>query len=109
MLFCFVIKTKFKSWIWKMDIILESIVEKVHKLIMCAAINYQVDNLHHYQVDVFKTVNDMYLQESNHRFNEVNTNLLLCIAYLCQGESFKAFDLHKIMEKTTLYSEEFLA
>ncbi|KAI3513615.1 hypothetical protein L1887_20951 [Cichorium endivia] len=67
----------------------------------------QVNNLHHYQVDVFKAVIDMQLQELNHRFNEVNTNLLLCIACLCPSESFKAFDLDKIMEMATLYQEEF--
>lgn len=67
----------------------------------------QVNNLHHYQVYVFKAVIDMQLQELNHQFNEVNTNLLLCIACLCPSESFKAFDLDKIMEMTTLYQEEF--
>ncbi|KAI3709522.1 hypothetical protein L2E82_39284 [Cichorium intybus] len=49
----------------------------------------------------------MQLQELNHRFNEVNTNLLLCIACLCPNESFKAFDLDKIMEMATLYQDEF--
>ncbi|XP_023735456.1 uncharacterized protein LOC111883364 [Lactuca sativa] len=67
----------------------------------------QVNNLHHYQVDVFKEVIDMQLQELNHHFNEVNTNLLLSIACLCPTESFKAFDLDKIMKMATLYPEEF--
>ncbi|XP_052627576.1 uncharacterized protein LOC111886690 [Lactuca sativa] len=66
-----------------------------------------VNNLHHYQVDLFKEVIDMQLQELNNRFNEVNTNLLLCIACLCPSESFKAFDLEKIMKMATLYPEEF--
>nr|KAJ0226555.1 hypothetical protein LSAT_V11C100005700 [Lactuca sativa] len=52
----------------------------------------QVNNLDHYQVDVFKEVIDMQLQELNHRFNE---------------ESFKAFDLDKIMKMATLYPQEF--
>nr|KAJ0197641.1 hypothetical protein LSAT_V11C700376230 [Lactuca sativa] len=62
-----------KSWIWKMHIIMDIVVEEVHRF----------NNLHHYQVDVFKEVIDMQLQELNHRFNEVDTNLLLCIACLC--------------------------
>ncbi|XP_023739167.1 uncharacterized protein LOC111887233 [Lactuca sativa] len=66
-----------------------------------------VNNLHHYHVDVFKAVCDMQLQELNHRFNEANTELLLCIACLCPRESFKAFDLDKLMEMATLYREEF--
>ena len=49
----------------------------------------------------------MQLQELNHRFNETNTKLLLCIACLCPSESFKAFDLDKLMEMATLYRAEF--
>ena len=49
----------------------------------------------------------MQLQELNNRFNEVNTNLLLCIACLWPSESFKAFDSKKIMKMATLYPEEF--
>ncbi|XP_023731068.1 uncharacterized protein LOC111878805 [Lactuca sativa] len=67
----------------------------------------QVNNLHHYYVDVFKAVIDMQLQELNHRFNEANTKLLLCIACLCPRMSFKAFDLDKLMEMATIYKEEF--
>nr|KAJ0206281.1 hypothetical protein LSAT_V11C500267400 [Lactuca sativa] len=46
-------------------------------------------------------------QVGNHRFNEANTKLLLCMACLCPRESFKAFDLDKLMEMATLYKEEF--
>ncbi|KAJ9560496.1 hypothetical protein OSB04_005656 [Centaurea solstitialis] len=67
----------------------------------------QVSNLHHYQVDVFYAVIDMQLPELNHRFNEVNTTLLLCIACLCPSESFKAFDLDKLLKMATFYPEEF--
>ncbi|KAI3708356.1 hypothetical protein L2E82_37524 [Cichorium intybus] len=67
----------------------------------------QVNNFHHYHVDVFKAVIDMQLQELNHRFNEASTKLLLSIACLCPRESFKAFNLNKLMEMATLYREEF--
>nr|KAJ0218088.1 hypothetical protein LSAT_V11C300130080 [Lactuca sativa] len=67
----------------------------------------QVNNLHHYHVDAFKAVIDMQLQELNHRFNEANTKLLLCIACWCLCKSIKAFDLEKLMEMATLYREEF--
>nr|KAJ0219001.1 hypothetical protein LSAT_V11C300155530 [Lactuca sativa] len=66
-----------------------------------------VNILHHYQVDVFNEVIDMQLQELNQRFNEANTNLLLCIACLCPSGSFKAFDLEKIMKMASLSPEEF--
>ncbi|XP_052625946.1 uncharacterized protein LOC111920224 [Lactuca sativa] len=59
------------------------------------------------RVDVFNEVIDMQLQELNQRFNEANTNLLLCIACLCPSGSFKAFDLEKIMKMASLSPEEF--
>ncbi|XP_023766995.2 uncharacterized protein LOC111915579 [Lactuca sativa] len=84
--------------IWKMNIMMDSVVEEVHRL---------VNNLHHYHIDVFKALIDMQLQELNHRFNEANTKLLLCITCLCHRESFKAFELDKLMEMDTLYREDF--
>lgn len=39
-------------------------------------------NLHNFQVEMFSTVIDMDLQELNSRFNEGNTELLLCVAAL---------------------------
>ncbi|KAL4571449.1 hypothetical protein LXL04_018209 [Taraxacum kok-saghyz] len=67
----------------------------------------QVNSLHHYHVDVFKAVIDMQFQELNHSFGEANTKLLLSITCLCPRESFKAFNLDKLMELATLYQEEF--
>lgn len=52
-------------------------------------------NLHHYRVEFFFVVIDIQLQELNERFNEVNTELLLCLASLCPGDSFVAFDKKK--------------
>nr|KAJ0188089.1 hypothetical protein LSAT_V11C900493490 [Lactuca sativa] len=49
-LLCFVLQTKLKSWIWKMNILMDIVVYEVHRL----------------------ELTDMPLQELNHRFNEVN-------------------------------------
>lgn len=69
-------------------------IKEVTKEVMYLRFFYfQVNNLHHYHVDVFKDVIDMQLQERNHRFDAANTKLLLCIACLCPHESFEAFDL----------------
>nr|KAJ0222714.1 hypothetical protein LSAT_V11C200068750 [Lactuca sativa] len=73
-----------KSWIWKMHIIMDIVVEDVHSL---------VNNLHHPQVDVFKKVIGMQLRELNHRFNEVKTNLLLCIACLCPKYDLRVLEV----------------
>ena len=47
-------------------------------------------NLHYYCVEVFYAVIDMQLQELNNRFNEVNIELLLCMACLSLIDSFSA-------------------
>ncbi|KAL5544854.1 hypothetical protein UlMin_008638 [Ulmus minor] len=52
----------------------------------------EVTNLHHFRVDIFYSVINTQLQELNYRFNEVNTDLLFCVACLCPNDSFAAFD-----------------
>nr|KAJ0224589.1 hypothetical protein LSAT_V11C100001900 [Lactuca sativa] len=59
---------KLKSWIWKINILMDTVVVKIHML---------VNNLHHYQVDVFKEVIDMQLQELNNRFNEYHLEVFV--------------------------------
>lgn len=51
-----------------------------------------ITNLHHYRIKLFYTVIDMQCQELNNRFNEVNTELLLCMACLNPRDSFFSFD-----------------
>ncbi|KAH9698544.1 TTF-type domain-containing protein [Citrus sinensis] len=43
----------------------------------------------------------------NIRFNEVNTELLLCLAYLCPKDSFAAFNKEKLLRLTQLYPKDF--
>ncbi|ESQ30583.1 hypothetical protein EUTSA_v10011986mg [Eutrema salsugineum] len=47
-----------------------------------------ITNLHHYKVDFFYTVLNMQLQEFNDRFDEVNSELLVCMASLNLIDSF---------------------
>ncbi|KAJ8760920.1 hypothetical protein K2173_021958 [Erythroxylum novogranatense] len=64
-------------------------------------------NLHHYRIELFYSVIDMQLQELNNRFDEVNTSLLLCMAYLDPKDSFYAFDMDKLIELAKFYPSEF--
>ena len=64
-------------------------------------------NLHHYQVELFYTVIDMQLLELNNRFNEVNTELLLCVACLNPCNSFFAFDKQKLIRLAQFYPRDF--
>lgn len=66
-----------------------------------------VTNLHHYRVNYFMAVIDKVLQELNHRFNEVNTELLICMACLSPNDSFQAFDKQKLVMFANFYPQDF--
>ena len=66
-----------------------------------------ITNLHHYKVQCFYTVLDMQIQEFNDRFDEVNTELLGCIASLSPNDSFREFDHLKVMRLSEFYPEDF--
>ncbi|XP_062100202.1 uncharacterized protein LOC133806083 [Humulus lupulus] len=57
----------------------------------------KLTNFHYFRVDFFNTVIDLQLQELNSRFNEANTELLLCLACLSPANSFSAFDKGKLI------------
>ena len=67
----------------------------------------EVTNLHHFRVDIFYSVIDMQLQELNYRFNEVNTDLLLCVACLFPNDSFAAFDKKRLIHFAEYYPKDF--
>ncbi|XP_041999736.1 uncharacterized protein LOC121749213 [Salvia splendens] len=67
----------------------------------------KIKNLHHYRVELFCSVIDMQAQELNHRFNEVNTDLLLCMTCFDPRDSFSAFDSEKLLRLAKYYLSEF--
>ncbi|GAB2268837.1 hypothetical protein Dimus_038737 [Dionaea muscipula] len=67
----------------------------------------KVTNLHHFQVDVFLSVVDIQLQELDNRFDEVNKELLICMACLCPLDRFSSFDTAKLLRLATFYLAEF--
>ncbi|KAL5543108.1 hypothetical protein UlMin_010818 [Ulmus minor] len=67
----------------------------------------KLTNMHYYHVDFFNVVIDLQLQELNSRFNEANTELLLCLACLSPNNSFSAFDKRKLIRLAQLYSYDF--
>ncbi|XP_074378071.1 uncharacterized protein LOC141719594 [Apium graveolens] len=66
-------------------------------------------NLHHFQNDLFYTIIDDQMGELNSRFNEVNTELLLCMACLDPSDSFSAFDKKKLIRFADFYPSDFSA
>ena len=70
---------------------------------------HTVSNIHRYRVELYYTVIYMQLQELNNRFNEVNTELLLCVACLNPVNSFDAFNKERLMRLAQFYPKEFSA
>ncbi|KAL9856982.1 putative transcription factor and/or regulators TTF-type(Zn) family [Arabidopsis thaliana] len=66
-----------------------------------------ITNLHHYKVDCFYTVLDMQLQEFNDRFDEVNSELLICMSSLSPIDSFRQFDKSMLVRLTEFYPDDF--
>ncbi|EOA32334.1 hypothetical protein CARUB_v10015600mg, partial [Capsella rubella] len=64
-------------------------------------------SLHHYQVECFYTVLDMQIQEFNDRFDEVNAELLGCVASLSPVDSFHDFNQLKVLRLSEFYPEDF--
>ncbi|XP_019097489.1 PREDICTED: uncharacterized protein LOC109125209 [Camelina sativa] len=66
-----------------------------------------VSNMHHYKVNCLFAVLDLQLQEFNDRFNEVNTELLICASSLSPIDSFTEFDHSKFMRLSKFYPDDF--
>ncbi|XP_062001783.1 uncharacterized protein LOC133718923 [Rosa rugosa] len=67
----------------------------------------KITNLHHYRVEVFYTVIDRQLSDLNDRFNEVNSELLFCVASLSLDNLFSAFDKQKLLRLAKFYPRDF--
>ena len=50
---------------------------------------------------------DLLINELNDRFNERNTELLLCVACLDQSDGFASFIKEKLVQLTQLYPSNF--
>ncbi|XP_019189422.1 PREDICTED: zinc finger MYM-type protein 1-like [Ipomoea nil] len=64
-------------------------------------------HLHRYRVERFCVVLDLQFQELNNRFNEKNTELLLCVACFDPRDSFAMFDKDKLIRLAQFYPNDF--
>ena len=67
----------------------------------------KIKNLHRYRVDMFLSAIDRQLQELDERFDEVNTELLICMAAFNPLNSFAAFDKEKLVKLAGFYPNDF--
>ncbi|XP_034212953.1 uncharacterized protein LOC117625521 [Prunus dulcis] len=64
-------------------------------------------NHNHYLVELCIYVIDEQIIELDNRFNEVNTELLICLACLSPKDSFIAFDKPKLLRLAQFYPQDF--
>ncbi|CAH9105790.1 unnamed protein product [Cuscuta epithymum] len=62
---------------------------------------------HHYEFECFNTVMDLQIKEFEDRFDEVNSELLTCMASLSPIDSFRELDPLKLMRFAEFYPEDF--
>jgi hypothetical protein len=68
---------------------------------------YGITNKHHYEVDCFNEVIDWLLQELGKRFNEKNSQLLVCSAAFSPRDSFRDFNVESLVSLAKLYPDDF--
>ena len=67
----------------------------------------KVKDPHRFHVDMFLSVIDRQLQELNDRFDEVNTDLLLCMSSFNPVDSFAAYDKNNLLRLAQFYPKDF--
>ncbi|KAJ0451878.1 hypothetical protein HanHA300_Chr15g0572621 [Helianthus annuus] len=66
-----------------------------------------ISNQHYYECDYFNAVLDLQIQEFGNRFNEVTSELLLCMSCLSPCDNFSAFDIPNILKLAGKYPYDF--
>uniref|UniRef100_A0A8R7THM1 TTF-type domain-containing protein n=1 Tax=Triticum urartu TaxID=4572 RepID=A0A8R7THM1_TRIUA len=66
-----------------------------------------ISNEHYYRVDCFFAVLDLLGEEFNDIFNEVNSELLLCMPALSPSDLFCHFDKEKLLKLAKFYPDDF--
>ncbi|KAG2574030.1 hypothetical protein PVAP13_7KG294901 [Panicum virgatum] len=66
-----------------------------------------VTNMHYYHVEIFLVAIDAILTELNHRFSEISSELLVCMACFNPRNSFSNFNVDKLMRLAEIYAEDF--
>ncbi|KAJ1685343.1 hypothetical protein LUZ63_016733 [Rhynchospora breviuscula] len=67
----------------------------------------KVTNMHFYQVEIFLAAIDSIMSKMNHRFGEVSSELLACMASLNPRNSFSNFDVDRLVRLAEIYAEDF--
>jgi hypothetical protein len=64
-------------------------------------------NYHRFHADMFLDIIDRQLVELNNRFDEVNTELLRCMASFNPSKNFDGFNAEKLVKLVGFYPQDF--
>ena len=67
----------------------------------------KVTYMHFYHVEIFLAAIDAILSEMNHRFGEISSELLICMASLNPRNNFSNFDVDKLVRLAEIYAQDF--
>jgi hypothetical protein len=96
-----------KSFCDKNEIKVPNMDEEVNARGTYARRRQKVTNMHFYNVEIFLAAIDAILTEMNHRFSEVSSELLVCMAALNPRNSFSSFLVDKLVRLAEIYAEDF--
>lgn len=68
---------------------------------------HTVTQYHYYKVDIFNAALDATINEMNHRFNEVSSEILVCMSCLDPSDSFSKFNVDKLIRLAEIYADDF--
>ncbi|KAL6634436.1 hypothetical protein ACP70R_027107 [Stipagrostis hirtigluma subsp. patula] len=100
--------TRVKSFCDKNEIKVPKMDKEINARGTSARRKQKVTNKHYYHVEIFLAAIDSILSEMNHRFNEVSSELLVCMASLNPRNSFSNFDVDKLVRLAEIYAEDFM-
>lgn len=67
----------------------------------------KVTRHHYFKVSIFNVAIDATIAEMNHRFNEVNTEIVDCMSCLSPANNFSKFNVDKLIRLAEIYAEDF--
>ena len=67
----------------------------------------KVTRHHYFKVSIFYVVIDATMTEMNHRFNEINTELVDCMSCLNPANNFAKFNVDKLIRLAEIYADDF--
>jgi hypothetical protein len=91
----------------KHDVEVPSMDDQYEPVIKSKRYRRKIKKIHRFHVEIFLSVIDRQLRELNDRFDEVNTELLICMGSFNPSDSFASFDKEQLLKLAQFYPMDF--